>query len=227
VPGARVPSGTHTDSGNSTTGFEPPTPTVKDKSSIAVKWKAHDDNGDTLVYDVYYRGDGETRWKLVRSGIYDRYVNLDSDMFPDGGYRIRVVASDSPSRAAEDALTGDATSARFEVDNTPPRIEALSVKVEGGNLRVTFRAVDGFSVIDQAEYSIDGGDWQEVEPVGQISDSKTESYDFTIPIPANTAGDSSIPQPASAVGEHTIAVRAYDRFDNLEIGKVTVNVPGR
>jgi len=227
VPGARVPSGTHTDSSNSTTGFEPPTPTVKDKSSIAVKWKAHDDNGDTLVYDVYYRGDGETRWKLVRSGIYDRYVNLDSDMFPDGGYRIRVVASDSPSRAAEDALTGDATSARFEVDNTPPRIEALSVKVEGGNLRVTFRAVDGFSVIDQAEYSIDGGDWQEVEPVGQISDSKTESYDFTIPIPANTAGDSSIPQPASAVGEHTIAVRAYDRFDNLEIGKVTVNVPGR
>jgi hypothetical protein len=227
VAGARVPGGTRSDSSNSTSGFEPPTPTVKDKNSIAVRWKAHDDNGDTLVYDVYYRGDGETRWKLVRSGIYDRYVNLDSDMFPDGGYRIRIVASDSPTRAAEDTLRGDATSARFEVDNMPPRIEALSAKVEGGNLRVTFRAVDGFSVIDQAEYSIDGGDWQEIEPVGQISDSKTESYDFTIPIPVNTAGDSSVPQPASSAGEHTIAVRAYDRFDNLGIGKVTVNVPGR
>ena len=52
-------------------------------------------------------------------------------MFPDGGYTIRVVASDSPSRAAEDTLTGDAISPRFEVDNTPPRIEALSAKVEG------------------------------------------------------------------------------------------------
>ena len=200
---------------------------MKDKSSIAVKWKAHDDNGDTLAYDVYERGDGETRWKLLRSGIYDRYVNLEADMFPDGGYCIRVVASDSPSRPAGEALTGEATSPRFQVDNTPPRIEALNAKVEGSNLHVTFRAVDGFSVIDQAEYSIDAGDWQEIEPVGRISDSKTESYDFTVPIPVNTAGDSSIPQPASSAGEHTIVVRAYDRFDNLGVGKVTVNVPGR
>ena len=227
VAGAHVPAAASSDSNASASGFEPATPTVKDKASIAVKWKAHDDNGDTLVYDIYGRGDGETRWKLLRSGVYDRYVNLDSDMFPDGGYTIRVVASDSPSRAATDTLTGDATSARFEVDNTPPRIEALGAKVEGDSLRVTFRAVDGFSVIDQAEYSIDAGDWQEVEPVGQISDSKTESYDFTIPIPVNTASDSTIPQPTSTIGEHTIVVRAYDRFDNVGSGKVTVNVPGR
>ena len=41
-------------------------------------------------------------------------------MFPDGGYTILVVASDAPSHAPEDALTAQATSARFEVDNTPP-----------------------------------------------------------------------------------------------------------
>jgi hypothetical protein len=227
VAGARVPTGSHADGGNASSGFETPTPTVKDKRSIAVRWKAHDDNDDTLVYDIYQRGDGETHWKLLRSGIYDHYVNLDSAMFPDGGYRIRVVASDSPSRSAEDSLTGDATSPRFEVDNSPPRIEALSAKVEGDNLQVIFRAVDGFSVIDQAEYSIDAGDWQEIEPVGQISDSKTENYDFTIPIPVNSATDSTIPQPASSAGEHTIVVRAYDRFDNSGIGKVTINVPGR
>jgi WD40 repeat protein len=222
--GARVPAGTHTDSSSSAAGYDSPTPTVKDKSSIAVTWKAHDDNGDTMAYDVYARGDGETHWKLLRSGIYDRYVNLDADMFPDGGYTIRVVASDSPSRAASDTLTGNATSVRFEVDNTPPHIDALNAKVEGDNLHVTFSAADGFSVINQAEYSIDAGDWQEIEPVGQISDSKTETYDFTIPIPANTTTDQA-GQVASSVGEHTIVVRAYDRFDNLGIGKVTVNVP--
>jgi hypothetical protein len=145
-------------------------------------------------------------------------------MFPDGGYTIRVVASDAPSRPAGDTLTGEATSARFELDNTPPRVEALAAKIEGDKIHVTFRAVDTFSVIDQAEYSIDAGDWQQIEPVGQIADSKNESYDFTIPVPVNTAADGST---STSAGEHTIIVRAYDRFDNVGTGKVTVNVPGR
>ena len=223
VTGARVPSGTRSESSSSSSGFEPTIPTVKDRNSIAVKWKAHDENGDQLMYSVYYRGDGETRWKLLRDVVYERYVNLDSDMFPDGGYTIRVVASDTPSRPSGDTLTGEATSARFEVDNTPPRVEQLSAKLEGNNIHVAFRAADTFSVIDQAEYSIDAGDWQQIEPVGQIADSKNESYDFTIPVPVNTAAEGS----TSSSGEHTIIVRAYDRFDNVGTGKVTVSVPGR
>src|ERR1035441_405698 len=38
------------------------------------------------LYSVYYRGDGESRWKLLRYGIEERFVNLDADLFPDGGY---------------------------------------------------------------------------------------------------------------------------------------------
>jgi len=67
-----------------------------------------------------------------------------------------------------------------------------------------------FRSIKRAEYSIDAKDWQYVEPVGQISDSKTEAYDFTIPVPA---GD---------VQEHVIVVRAYDRFDNMGAAKVVL-----
>ncbi len=229
--GSRVPSGTHSEPESSaTTGYEMPLPSIKDKDSIAVKWKAHDDNDDTLIYDVYYRGDGETRWKLLREGVDERFVNLDSDLFPDGGYTIRVVASDSPSRSAEDALTGEAVSPRFEVDNTPPRIEGLSAKVEGNLIHVTLRAIDSFSPISHAEYSIDADDWQLVEPVGQISDSKTESYDFKVPIPATEASgkvdtEKHDSTASSSPGEHTIVVRVYDRFENMGIGKVTVNVP--
>ncbi len=221
VAGARVPNGARSDI--SVAGYEQPIPTVKDRGSIAVKWKAHDDNDDVLSYSIYYRGDGETRWKMLRDDVSERYVNLDSDLFPDGGYTIRIVASDAPSRSAQDALTGEATSPRFEVDNTPPRIEGLSAKVEGDKIHVTFRAVDSFSVIDSAEYSIDAGDWQPVEPVGQISDAKTESYDFMVPVPADVAGDS---KDASS-GEHTIVVRAYNRFDNMGSSKITVNVVKR
>ena len=231
--GSRVPAGTHSEPESAATAaYEMPLPTIKDKHSIAVKWKAHDDNDDTLVYDVYYRGDGETRWKLLREDVDERFVNLDSDLFPDGGYTIRVVASDSPSRSAEDALTGEAVSPRFEVDNTPPRIEGLSAKVEGNQIRVSLRAIDSFSPIGHAEYSIDADDWQLVEPVGQISDSKTENYDFKVPVPAaeSEAGTATTAATAnrasaSAAGEHTIVVRVYDRFENMGIAKVTVNVP--
>ncbi len=60
----------------------------------------------------------------------------------------------------------------------------MTAKVEGNKIHVTFRAVDSFSPIGHAEYSIDADDWQFVEPVGQISDSKTESYDFSMTVPA-------------------------------------------
>jgi len=224
--GSRIPAGAHSEPETSAGSYEPPLPTVKDKSSVVVKWKAHDANDDTMVYSIYYRGDGETRWKLLRDDVGERFVNLDSDLFPDGGYEIRVVASDSPSRSVEDALTGDAVSPRFEVDNTPPRIESLSAKAEGDKIRVTFRAVDSFSPVTHAEYSIDADDWQMIDPVGQISDSKAESYDFEISVHASP-DEAKGSRKSSAAGseEHTIVVRAYDRFENMGSGKVVVNSP--
>jgi hypothetical protein len=31
-----------------------------------VRWAAHDDNGDELIFDVYVRGDGEKNWRLLK-----------------------------------------------------------------------------------------------------------------------------------------------------------------
>jgi sugar lactone lactonase YvrE len=227
VVGARVPPGARVMPA-SETGADIGPATVTDKRSIAVKWKARDANDDDLVYSVYYRADGETRWKLLRDGVENRYVNLESDVFPDGGYTILVVASDAPSHSPEDTLTGQATSARFEVDNTPPHIESLNASVEDDQVHLTFRAVDSFSPIDHAEYSIDAGDWQIAEPVGQISDYKIENYDFRVSIPTSVnqppeAGETT--KQASAknkLSEHTIVIRVYDRFENVGISKTVV-----
>lgn len=223
VVGSRIPSGTHSEAEGSATAYEAPLPTVKDRHMIAVRWHAHDDNDDTLTYDVYYRGDGEAHWKLLRSDVDERHVNLESDMFPDGGYTIRVVASDSPSHSADEALTGEAVGSRFEIDNTPPRIESLTAKAEGDKIHVTFRAVDDFSPISHAEYSIDAGDWQIVEPGGRISDSKTESYDFRVSVPQEEGKRAAASKSSS--DEHTIIVRVYDRFENMGVSKVVVNAP--
>src|SRR6185437_10311323 len=161
-------------------------------------------------------GDGETAWKLLKDDIDDKFYSFDAALLPDGGYMLRVVASDAPSHTPGDALTAQKESARFEVDTTPPRIDELAGKIESGRVHVTFTARDSFSPIKRAEYSIDAGDWQFVEPVGQLSDSPTENYDFTVEIPRSSDKFAATPS------EHVIVVRAYDRFDNMSSAKIVV-----
>jgi len=206
--------------------FEPPVPMTHDHDSIGVKWVAHDDNDDQLVYSLYYRGDGETRWLLLKDDLTDKFYSFDASLLPDGGYTFKVVASDAPSHSPGDELTAEKESPRVEVDTTPPVFEQLTAVTEADKIHVTFRAVDGFSPIKRAEYSIDANDWQYVEPVGQIADSKTENYDFKVTIPA----DGPPEPPSTAKGkkkesgpvEHVVVVRVYDRFDNMSSAKTVI-----
>ncbi len=223
--------------------FEAPTPAMRDRDSVAVRWSAHDDNDDQLEYTVYYRGDGETRWKLLKDKINDKFYSFDSALLPDGGYTVRVVASDAPSHTPDEALTAERESSRFEVDTTPPQVQDLHASVDNGEIHITFRASDTFSPIKRAEYSIDAGDWQFVEPVGQLSDAKVENYDFAIPTPgqepvvvAQGAADPPEPavrtkndrrrrqvQPLTSSQEHVVVVRVYDRFENMGAAKTVIH----
>ena len=224
----------------------PPVSATKDRDYIAVRWTAHDDNDDDMVYSVYYRGDGENNWKLLKDNVHEKQYSWDASLLPDGGYTVKIVASDAPSHTPEEALSDDRESTRFEVDSTPPRIETLLAKVEGQELHVTFRASDNFSPIRRAEYSVDAGDWQLVEPVGLLSDSRAENYDFNVLLPdvnplvgaqepnnpkktrtqvrsekkgGNGSGD---PNASASHGEHVVVVRVYDRFDNMSSAKTVL-----
>ena len=199
--------------------YDAPPPTTRDRDSIGVKWSVHDDNDDQMVYSLYYRGDGETRWLLLKDQLTDKFYSFDSSLLPDGGYTVKVVASDAPSHSPGQGLTAEKESPRFEVDTTPPQIQNLSAALEGGHIHVTFQAVDSFSPIKRAEFSIDASDWQFVEPAGQISDSRTESYDFQVPLPPPPSGRT----PASSGAlEHVVVVRAYDRNDNMNSAKIVI-----
>src|SRR5208283_1015921 len=207
-----------------------------DRDSIGVRWQAHDDNDDQLVYTVYYRGDGESRWLLLKNNLSDRSHSFDASLLPDGGYTVKVVASDAPSHSPGEALYAERVSSRFEVDSTAPVIESLTAAFDGNvdvrqnvkqndkqmQIHVRFRASDSFSPIKRAEYSLDGGEWQFVEPVGQLSDSKTEEYDFRLAVPQPEA----VPAPMAdnTANDHVVVVRAYDRFDNLATAKTVIRV---
>ncbi|HEY1677019.1 MAG TPA: hypothetical protein VGG04_04885 [Candidatus Sulfotelmatobacter sp.] len=200
-------------SGSSGTHFDSPIPSTHDRDAIGVKWTAHDENDDQLAYSVYYRGDGESRWLLLKDNLTDKAYSFDASLLPDGGYAIKVVASDAPSHSPGEALTSSRESRRFEVDTTAPRIENLSASVESGQIHVRFRANDNFSTIKRAEFSIDAADWKYVDPTDQLSDAKSEDYDFKVPL--ETSKDAS--------SEHVVVVRAYDKYDNMGAAKTVLH----
>jgi hypothetical protein len=195
-----------------------PLPAIKDRTAVTVRWAAHDDNGDDLTYSLYLRGDGEHVWRLLKEGITDKTYSFDAALIPDGGYQVKVVASDAPSHTPGDALTGAKESERFEVDTTPPVVSALKVVEEAasctqppcpGPLRVTFDAEDAASPIARAEYSLDAGPWQYIEPVGGLSDSRREHYEIRLPATALQG----------KTGERLFTVRVYDRYENVGVAK--------
>ena len=210
-------SGITFDTGSSSSSIQ----ATKDRTAITVRWAAHDDDGDKMIYSLYLRGDGETVWRLLKGKIHDQAYSFDATRIPDGGYTIKVVASDSPSEPPSDALTGDKISDRFVVDTTPPVVSALKVIPEPATcangscsqaLQITFDADDATSPIAHAEYSLDAGSWQYIDPVGKLSDSKHEHYDVRI----------TAPEDGEKAEEQLITVRVYDRYDNVGLAKTVV-----
>jgi hypothetical protein len=184
-------------------GFEP--------GARSITWQVVDPNDDDVTVDVQYRALDEKNWKTVRKSIDEDFVTFDGATLPDGTYLVRLVASDAASNPAGQALTAEKISAPFDVDNTPPRIDRFKPVVSKESLHVTFAASDSFSVVREAAYSVDAGDWVPAPPSDGLSDSLQESYDLSLPSPPP--------------GEHSIVVRAIDAAGNVGSGRAVVEVP--
>ena len=198
--------------------FEVQTQGIPQKGYQSVLWSAHDDNDDELKYAVYFRGENQKDWLLLKDNLEQRFYSWDTTTMPDGAYYLKIVATDAPSNPPAMALTAQRESERFEVDNTPPTISKLEASATGMNADrsqgvsydVQFTASHATSSIERAQYSLDGGEWILVVPNKGISDYSTESYSLTV--------------RGLKPGEHTIAVRAYDRFENVGSAKTTIEV---
>lgn len=206
--------------------INPPSPTkfeIQPQASLqkgyqSVLWAAHDDNDDDLKYSVYFRGENQTDWLLLKDNLDQKFYSWDTSAMPDGAYYLKIVASDLPSNPPDVALQAERESERFEVDNTTPTIGKITASATGMNADRSkgvsydfeFTASHPTSSIERAQYSVDGGEWIFVRPANGINDYKTETYSFTV--------------RGLTPGEHTIAVRAYDRFDNVGAAKTTIQV---
>jgi len=173
-------------------------------------WDVSDANGDQMSYTLLYRGESETEWKPVASGLSETRFLWDTTTVPDGLYRVRLVASDLPSNPSGEELEGARSSPPLVVDNTAPHVDNLTATEESGMVRVTGTATDETSLIRAMEYAVDGGAWRVVLPADGLLDAGSEDIGFT--------------SFALAPGEHTIVVRVTDTALNSGTAKVVVDI---
>ena len=177
------------------------------KGIQTLSWKAEDPNGDTLTSEVHYRSVGDTQFRLLRKGLTDPVLAWETSTLPNGRYVVKVIASDAPSNPDSLALSGEKESAPFDVDTTPPVVTASLVK--GNPPRISAQARDDMSMIRRAEYSVDGGRWQEVHPEDGINDARDETYSLTL---------GNLP----AGGPHAVVIRVIDLLGNAATARVEV-----
>ncbi len=175
---------------------------------IQVAWQAEDPDNDRLTFALYFRGEGEQAWKLIKANLQESAFTLDGDILADGKYFFRVTASDLPSNPPSTAKEVELISPPVLIDNTPPLVTALAPRKSGGGVEIDFDAADAASPLRRAEYSVDAGPWTPAEPADGIFDSLRERVVVHL--------DKLSP------GEHLVVLRVYDSAENAGLAKVVL-----
>ena len=183
------------------------------KNPVTLTWKASDPNEDRLEYSLYLKSSDETKWHLLKDRLKATSYTIDHSTLADGQYVAKLVASDVLSNPAATARKDQMLSAPFWIDNTPPTVNVEHSEVKGNHATVQFRVEDTTSPLHNAQSSVGGSHWLEINSDDGIIDSRTET--FTV----KTGG--------LAPGEHVITLRAYDMAGNVGIGKAVIEVAGR
>jgi hypothetical protein len=193
-----------------TSGSGTPTQTLNRAAAqqITITWIAEDPDGDRLVYALYFRGEEETQWKLLRANLHENSMTFDADVFADGKYFFRVVASDRETNPPASAREATLISSPMMVDNTPPLVTMGETRRNGVTAHVEWEAADSASPLRRCEYSLDATGWVPVDATDGVIDSLREK--FTLELSALTPG------------EHLLVIRAADSAGNTGLAKVVL-----
>lgn len=153
---------------------------VERKGYQTFRWEASDENGDSLIFSIYLRKEGEKEWQLLADNWPENLLVIERETFPEGLYELKVVASDAPSNPPSMELKTEKISLPFVIDNSAPLIKNVIASEKNNQLSLSFEVEDAFSAIKKAEILIRPGYWQVVFPVDGLCDSKKESFDFKI-----------------------------------------------
>lgn len=174
---------------------------VKHESVVKLTWKVDNPDSDTLRYRIAFKREGQTQWRdaLKADDVLTKAeLEWDTAALPEGKYRVRVEASDEPANPIDQVQKHALESETVLVDNTPPRIDTLTVN--GRRLRA--HVVDGTSPIARVEIAVDGKlEWRPLAAADGIFDTADESVDSDV---------AAIVPP----GSHIVVLRAFDVAGN-------------
>jgi hypothetical protein len=173
-----------------------------------ISWQADDPDSDKLAYSVYFRAEDEMGWQLIRSRMFENTLLLDADVFADGRYFFKVVASDSPSNPAQYAREADLVSSPVLIDNTPPLVTLSNLKRDGAAVDLDVDAADKTSPLRLCEFSLDAGYWQPVESTDGVTDAPQQRFHVHL--------------DNVKAGEHLLVVRVYDSANNAGLARIIV-----
>ena len=101
---------------------------------------------------------------MLRANMTENTYLLDGDVFADGRYYFKVIASDRPSNPVDLAREAELVSAPVLIDNTPPVVNAAAPRRSGSAVEIDVDAEDRGSVLRRCEYSIDAGPGRPSKP---------------------------------------------------------------
>jgi len=170
-----------------------------------IDYKAEDDNGDKLIYQIDFRKIGRTSWIELEDEIEKDDYEWDGKTVEDGRYELRVTASDARSNTTTTKLTGTRISEPVVVDNTGPVIKNVQKRIdtENGQKSVTLKlqAFDELSAIGQLQYTVDSNaEWKGTLPDDLVYDTTDEKFTIVV--------------EELKPGEHILAVRVQDDVGN-------------
>lgn len=216
APAAQSPAATYTITVTDT-GESPPAPSTGTPTQpvgragiqqLQITWQAEDSDGDRLAYSVYFRGEDEKEWKLLKANLTENSYTIESEALADGRYFFRVIASDAPSNPPAAARQAELVSAPTLIDHTPPAVRAGSPRRTGSHVEVDLEAEDASSPLRRAEYSLDAGPWIPLEPLDGVLDSTSERFRLLL---------ENLPP-----GEHLLVVRVFDASNNAGLARVVL-----
>ncbi len=175
-----------------------------------VGWEAGDPNNDTLQYELWFRGEEESNWKLIADKLTATKQPLTTAMTADGRYRFKVIASDALANPPGNGLTHEAISEMVVIDNTPPIIDELRAQVRGRTAEISMVVHDAVSLVAAVQFDLNNGDSYPLLPVDGLLDQSRERFQFEL--------------PDLEPGEQVVTIAATDREGNTAVRKIVFTI---
>lgn len=172
--------------------------TIPPKKYLYVSWLASDPNQDRLNFNLFLQKLPGGDWVQLRDKIQEDWLYLDTELFEDGKYLLKVQADDALDNTPAWIKTATRISSPFIIDSTAPVLTGFVIS--GSN--VSFTVSDESSALALINYSLDGKEWFPVFPEDMVTDSKSEKFNFAL---------------TNKLGSHVLFIKAIDEFNNYKV----------